>query len=109
MDFMTYSPQLNGFVLVGQPPDPVFLIDVSNWRYFKKGITIYDQAGAYYPVTGYYYVVNYYSSTIYAINPRHGARGQGSPVTVLGRCDSQRPVLWNALRGELLHRAGHRG
>ena len=69
MDFMTYSPQLNGFVLVGQPPTPVFLVNVSTWRYFGIGVTIDDPAGAYDPVTGYYYVVNSYSSTIYAVNP----------------------------------------
>ena len=69
MDFMTYSPQLNSFILVGQPPTPVFLVDVSNWRYLGIGVTIDDPAGTYDPATGYYYVVNYYSSTIYAVNP----------------------------------------
>ena len=69
MNFMTYSPQLKSLVLVGQPPTPVFLVDVSSWRYFGIGVTINDQAGAYNPVTGYYYVVNSYSSTIYAVDP----------------------------------------
>ena len=69
MDFMTYSPQLNSFVLVGQPPTPVFLVNSSTWRYFGIGVTIDDTAGTYDTATGYYYVVNSYSSTIYAVNP----------------------------------------
>ena len=69
MDFMTYAPKLDSLVLVGEPPTPLFLVNLSTLRYFGIGVTIDDPAGAYDPATGYYYVVNSYSSAIYAVDP----------------------------------------